>query len=75
MAYFAYPNPVISKGKSLQELSEIQPLGEDHPWIREQVELVKKIKQEFTEDIVAIYNIFCACDLPQMVTWRSVWWR
>ena len=56
--YFAYPNPVIGKGKSLQELAEIQPLGEDHPWIREQVELVKKIKQEFTEDIVAIYNIF-----------------
>ena len=46
------------QGKSLQELAEIQPLGEDHPWIREQVELVKKIKQEFTEDIVAIYNIF-----------------
>ena len=56
--YFAYPNTVIAKGKSLQELAEIQPLGEDHPWIREQVELVKKIKQEFTEDIVAIYNIF-----------------
>ena len=56
--YFAYPNPVIAKGKSLQELAEIQSLGEDHPWIREQVELVKKIKQEFTEDIVAIYNIF-----------------
>ena len=56
--YFAYPNPVIGKGKSLQELAEIEPLGEDHPWIREQVELVKKIKQEFTEDIVAIYNIF-----------------
>ncbi|MDU6268135.1 MAG: uroporphyrinogen decarboxylase, partial [Streptococcus mitis] len=35
--YFAYPNPVIAKGKSLQELAEIQPLGEDHPWIREQV--------------------------------------
>ena len=56
--YFAYPNPAIAKGKSLQELATIQPLGPDHAWIKEQVDLVKKIKQEFTEDIVAIYNIF-----------------
>lgn len=56
--YFAYPNPAIAKGKSLQELAAIQPLGPDHAWIKEQVDLVKKIKQEFTEDIVAIYNIF-----------------
>ena len=56
--YFAYPNPAIAKGKSLQELATIQPLGPEHAWIKEQVDLVKKIKQEFTEDIVAIYNIF-----------------
>ena len=52
--YFAYPNPVIAKGKSLQELATLQPLGPDHAWIKEQVDLVKKIKHEFTEDIGAI---------------------
>ena len=46
--YFAYPNPAIAKDKSLQELATIQPLGPDHAWIKEQVDLVKKIKQEFT---------------------------
>ena len=40
--YFAYPNPAIAKGKSLQELATIQPLGPDHAWIKEQVDLVKK---------------------------------
>ncbi|KXT88197.1 uroporphyrinogen decarboxylase family protein [Streptococcus oralis] len=56
--YFAYPNPVIGKEKTIQELGAIQPLGADHPWIQEQVDLVKKIKADFPEDIVAIYNIF-----------------
>ncbi|KXT80375.1 uroporphyrinogen decarboxylase family protein [Streptococcus oralis] len=56
--YFAYPNPVIGKGKTIQELGAIKPLGADHPWIQEQVDLVKKIKADFPEDIVAIYNIF-----------------
>ena len=37
---------------------DIEPLGADHPWISEQVELVQKIKASFTEDLVAIYNIF-----------------
>ncbi len=56
--YFAYPNQAIKAAKSIQDLSDIQPLGADHPWISEQVELVKQIKAGFTEDIVAIYNIF-----------------
>lgn len=57
--YFAYPNPAIHKGlENISDLAGIEPLGADHPWITEQVELVKKIRAGFEEDIVAIYNIF-----------------
>lgn len=55
--YFAYPNPVIAKEKSLHELAEIEPLGKNHPWIREQVELVKKIKQSLRK-ILLLFTIF-----------------
>ena len=57
--YFAYPNPAIQKGlENISDLAGIEPLGADHPWITDQVELVKKIRAGFEEDIVAIYNIF-----------------
>ena len=56
--YFAYPNERLKKVQSIKELADIEPLGADHPWISEQVELVQKIKANFTEDLVAIYNIF-----------------
>ena len=57
--YFAYPNAAIHKAlENISDLAGIEPLGADHPWITEQVELVKKIRAGFEEDIVAIYNIF-----------------
>lgn len=56
--YFAYPNSQFQNLTSIKELADIQPIGADHPWISQQVELVKKIKASFTEDILAIYNIF-----------------
>ena len=56
--YFAYPNERLKKVQSIKELADIEPLGADHPWISEQVELVQKIRAGFTEDLIAIYNIF-----------------
>ena len=56
--YFAYPNERLKKVQSIKDFADIEPLGADHPWISEQVELVQKIRAGFTEDLVAIYNIF-----------------
>lgn len=56
--YFAYPNERLKKVQSIKDLADNEPLGADHPWISEQVELVQKIRAGFTEDLVAIYNIF-----------------
>lgn len=56
--YFAYPQPAFKDFATISDLANLQPLGEDHPWITAQVDLVKDIIADFPEDIVAIYNIF-----------------
>ncbi|EHJ52151.1 uroporphyrinogen decarboxylase family protein [Streptococcus macacae] len=57
--FFNYPNELIHKGvSSVRELANIVSIGENHPWFDQQVELVKAIKRTFSEDILAIYNIF-----------------
>ena len=43
---------------SIKELATIESIGENHPWFDQQVELVKQIRSNFTEDIVSVYNIF-----------------
>lgn len=57
--FFAYPNPLITENiTSIQDLAGIESIGQDHPWYDQQVELVKQVRASFTEDIVAVYNIF-----------------
>lgn len=57
--FFTYPNELIHTNvTSIQELANISSIGENHPWFDQQVQLVKAIKESFTEDIVAIYNVF-----------------
>lgn len=56
--FFAYPQPSFKDFKSISDLTLIEPLGANHPWISAQVELVKSLIADFPEDIVAIYNIF-----------------
>lgn len=57
--YFAYPNPALKTSvTSIKELAGIQSIGQEHEWYDKQVELIRQVKATFTEDIVAIYNIF-----------------
>lgn len=56
--YFNYPNESLKNVKSAKELYDIKPIGKDHPWIREQVELVKKQRATFSYNPVTFYNIF-----------------
>ncbi len=56
--YFNYPNELIKKASSAKDLLAVEPLGKDHPWIREQVELVKKQRAVFSYNPVTFYNIF-----------------
>ena len=56
--YFNYPNESLKSVKSAKELYDIKPIGKDHQWIREQVELVKKQLSVFSYNPVTFYNIF-----------------
>lgn len=56
--YFNYPNSIIKLGAPETTLQSIQTIGADHTWISEQVNLVKRQKEQFKEDIYSFYNIF-----------------
>ncbi|MBP2623700.1 uroporphyrinogen decarboxylase family protein [Streptococcus oricebi] len=56
--YFAYPHEQLQGLTSIKDLADLEPLGAEHPWIEEQLDLVRKIKASFTEDIFAFYNVF-----------------
>ncbi|SFB83012.1 uroporphyrinogen decarboxylase family protein [Streptococcus equinus] len=57
--FFTYPNDFIREGiTSIRDLEGIKSIGENHPWINKQVELAKKIREDFPEDIASFYNIF-----------------
>lgn len=57
--FFSYPNPLITdQVRSIKDLAAIESIGDEHPWFDQQVALVKEVRATFTEDIVAVYNIF-----------------
>ena len=57
--FFLYPSNVYSPTiASIQELTSIESIGEGHPWIQQQVEVVQAIRETFTEEIASFYNIF-----------------
>jgi hypothetical protein len=56
--FFDYPENIILKAESAKELSALEPVGENHPWITAQVRLVKKLTSAFGKDVLTFYNIF-----------------
>ena len=40
------------------ELKDIQPIGEHHPLVEKQIEVVKEIRSHFHEEFASFYNIF-----------------
>lgn len=58
--YFAYPHKALHNIKSVKDVAGIKPVGEDSPWIEEQVNLVKQATQAFGQEAVLVYNVFAA---------------
>lgn len=56
--YFIYPNESLQKVTSVQDLRHIRPLGSSHPWIEEQVTLVKNLQKIFGDEVLTFYNVF-----------------
>ncbi len=57
--YFDYPNPIIPTIKEPQDWYKMKPLGEDHPFIQEQVDRAKEIVDKLHGECCAFYNVFC----------------
>jgi uroporphyrinogen decarboxylase len=56
--FFEYPNSILIHAKSASELRQLKPVGADHPWISEQVKLVKTLTDSFGAEVATFYNIF-----------------
>ena len=57
--YFDYPNPIIPEIKKPEDWYQMQPMGKDHPFIREQVERAKEIVKKLDGECCTFYNVFC----------------
>ena len=58
--FFSYPNKVLQEIKSVKDAQGIQPIGENAPWIEEQVNLVKAATSALGDEILLVYNVFAA---------------
>ncbi|MBP2622183.1 uroporphyrinogen decarboxylase [Streptococcus panodentis] len=68
--FFKYPSPLYSdRIDSIRDLAGIASIGEDHPWIEQQIEVVKAIKATYPEEIASFYNIFAP------VSYLKRWFR
>ena len=57
--FFKYPSALYSDHiESIRDLAAIQSIGEHHPWIEQQIEMVKAVKASYPEDLASFYNIF-----------------
>lgn len=67
-SYFDYPNPVAKSVQSPQDWYNMQPLGPDSSFIREQVARAKAVKAGLKDDMVVIYNVFAPFSLIRFGT-------
>lgn len=56
--YFGWPAPVLKGITKAEDLYKIEPLGENHPFIRGQIERTKKVVAGLNGECVSIYLIF-----------------
>ena len=57
--YFDYPNPLAQQVRVASDWLKLKPLGKDHPFIREQVDRVKAIRDGLKDDnLPEFYNGF-----------------
>jgi len=66
--FFNYPNPFIETVKSAEDWQRITPMGENHPYIRKQVERAKAVVQAVGKECCVFYNVFCPMSLMRFGT-------
>ena len=56
--FMGYPPVMDNELKTGEDLLRIKSIGEDHPWITEQVKHVKKLTDLFGKEVMTFYNVF-----------------
>lgn len=57
--FFDYPNEIIPTIQKPEDWFRMKPLGENHPFIRGQVQRVKQIVEAVGKECCTFYNVFC----------------
>lgn len=57
--FFDYPNDLVAKVRKPEDWLLMEPLGENHPFIRGQVERAKEIVDALNGECCTFYNVFC----------------
>jgi uroporphyrinogen decarboxylase len=60
--FFAYPDPALREPSGLEDLRRVRGIGQDHPWIQKQVELIRRVTA-LQKDTAYFYNIFSPSSL------------
>lgn len=56
--FFGHPGLYGSHIETAEDLKQIQPIGKDHPWIREQVKMVNEILESVNGEVQTFYSVF-----------------
>lgn len=56
--YFDYPNPLSQSVQKASDWYHLKPLGKNHPFLREQVDRAKAVKDGLKDDMCVFYNVF-----------------
>jgi uroporphyrinogen decarboxylase len=64
---FLYPNEAFRTAKTPADLGRVKPLGENHPWVEKQVELVRAVTSIFKGEVMSFYNIFAPATLFKFI--------
>ena len=56
--YFDYPNPLAQSVQKASDWYHLKPLGKNHPFMREQVDRAKAVKDGLKDDMCVFYNVF-----------------
>ena len=71
--YFGYPNETLEKLADVSELYKMKPLGENHPFIREQIERAAAIVKAADGECCVFYNVFCPLSFFRLQTsWEKM---
>ena len=56
--FFGYPPIMNNPLQTEDDLLRIRPVGENHPWVQKQIAHVRRIADQFRDEVMCSYNMF-----------------